>query len=257
MANGIDWFRWHHGSVTDPKFALLAKRCCTSVPNVIAVWAYLLEQASAAEFRGCFGEIDCEALDCLFGMTEGTCETILEGMDDRKLIADQYIVNWEKRQPKRVDETAADRKRRQREREHEAQIAAIVTDEKSRARHAMSRSVTHESRSVTQGHDRGEESREEKEKNMVPKGTLRFSEFWNAWPKSARKGGKPDCLKLWQSRGFDGICDSILAHVAAMSASTEWQKDAGQFIPAPVVYLRGQRWDGAEISVLNAFEGAI
>ncbi len=25
MAGGIDWFRWHHGSVTDPKFQLIAK----------------------------------------------------------------------------------------------------------------------------------------------------------------------------------------------------------------------------------------
>ena len=24
MAGCIDWFRWHHGSVTDPKFKLIA-----------------------------------------------------------------------------------------------------------------------------------------------------------------------------------------------------------------------------------------
>ena len=26
MAGGIDWFRWHHGSVTDPKFQLVARK---------------------------------------------------------------------------------------------------------------------------------------------------------------------------------------------------------------------------------------
>ena len=143
MAGGIDWFRWHHGSVTDPKFQLVARRSGASLPDVLAVWAYLLEKASAAEFRGCFGDIDCEAVDCLFGFDDGTTNAILTQMVDRSLIADEFVVAWEKRQPKREDETAADRKRRQREREHEL----AVTE-------AMSRNVTQCHADVTHGHDR-------------------------------------------------------------------------------------------------------
>jgi hypothetical protein len=150
MAGGIDWFRWHHGSVTDPKFQLVARRSGASLPDVLAVWAYLLEKASAAEFRGCFGDIDCEAVDCLFGFDDGTTNAILTQMVDRSLIADEFVVAWEKRQPKREDETAADRKRRQREREHEL----AVTE-------AMSRNVTQCHADVTHGHDREEKSREE------------------------------------------------------------------------------------------------
>lgn len=101
MAGGIDWFRWHHGSVTDPKFQLVARRSGASLPDVLAVWAYLLEKASAAEFRGCFGEIDCEAVDCLFGFDDGTTDAILAQMVDRSLIADEFVVAWDKRQPKR------------------------------------------------------------------------------------------------------------------------------------------------------------
>ncbi len=47
MAGGIDWFRWHHGSVTDPKFQLIAKKAGGRVGDVIAVWAALLENGSA------------------------------------------------------------------------------------------------------------------------------------------------------------------------------------------------------------------
>lgn len=101
MAGGIDWFRWHHGSVTDPKFQLVAKKAGTTLPSVLAVWAYLLEKASAADFRGCFGEVDCDSVDCLFSFAEGTTDAILYQMCERKLIADEYIVSWDKRQTKR------------------------------------------------------------------------------------------------------------------------------------------------------------
>lgn len=155
MANGIDWFRWHHGSVTDPKFALVARKSNARLGDVIAVWAYLLEAASASTDRGGFGQIDCEAVDFLLGLDDGATEVILAAMDVRGLIHGNGIVSWEKRQPKREDETAAERKRRQREREHELQTAACVTSS--------------ESRTVTHCHDREEERREEEIKEPKTK----------------------------------------------------------------------------------------
>lgn len=103
---GIDWFRWHHGSVMDPKFKLVARRAGASVPDVIAVWAYLLEQASGAADRGAFGDIDAESLDCAFNFpdTETRTADILAAMEERKLISDGRIVAWDKRQPKRERE---------------------------------------------------------------------------------------------------------------------------------------------------------
>jgi hypothetical protein len=32
-----------------------------------------------------------------------------------------------------------------------------------------------------------------------------------------------------------------------MKTTDQWRKDNGAFIPAPLVYLNQQRWDGAEI----------
>lgn len=119
---GMDWFRWHHGSVTDPKFQLVAKKAGVKPAEVLAVWACLLEEASQAEDRGNPGTIDFEAIDCLLGLDEGTTERIYQRMAERGLFtAEGRVEAWERRQPKREreDDTAAERKRRQRAREAE------------------------------------------------------------------------------------------------------------------------------------------
>lgn len=110
---GMDWFRWHHGAVTDPKFQLVARKSGTNLPSVLAVWAYVLETASQSAERGTFGEIDGEALDCLFGFADGATAAILAAMLDRGLIDGCKVCSWEKRQPKREreDPTNADRQR--------------------------------------------------------------------------------------------------------------------------------------------------
>ena len=119
MANGIDWFRWHHGSVNDPKFGLVAKKAGARVGDVIAVWALVLELASANQDRGRVDEIDHETTDFLLGADDGTTARILEAMEGRGLLAEGRIARWDARQPKREreDNTAADRKRAQRARD--------------------------------------------------------------------------------------------------------------------------------------------
>ena len=119
MAGGIDWFRWHHGSVTDPKFGLVAKRARVGLPTVIAIWAFLLEQASAAEMRGSIGLVDAEALDCMFGLEDGDCARVLEQMQERGLLEQGQISSWEKRQPKRErpEDSSAARTRSYRDRQ--------------------------------------------------------------------------------------------------------------------------------------------
>jgi hypothetical protein len=119
MANGIDWFRWHHGSVNDPKFGLVAKKAGARVGDVIAVWALILELASANTDRGLYGDIDCEATDFLLGADDGTTSRIHKAMTARGLVAEGRIARWDARQPKREreDNTAAERKRAQRQRD--------------------------------------------------------------------------------------------------------------------------------------------
>lgn len=76
---------------------------------------------------------------------------------------------------------------------------------------------------------------------------MSFEQFWAAWPKSIRKGGKSVCLARWKKGLYDGCADQIVKHVEWMKTTDQWRKDDGAFIPAPLVYLSQQRWDGAEI----------
>jgi hypothetical protein len=168
MAQGIEWYRAHHGTVTDPKFAVVAKRSGQRRGDVIAVWHLLMEDASAAADRGNPGAPDFETIDDLLGMDEGAAAAIYEAMTSKGLIVRETgrLEAWDRRQPKRErdDATAADRKRAQRGRDAAAdtesrttESAEGVTDDGC-ASHATSRQVTPSTCDVT---PREEERREE------------------------------------------------------------------------------------------------
>lgn len=159
MAGGIDWFRWHHGSVTDPKFQLVARKSKQALASVIAVWAFVLEQASASEERGTFGSIDGEAIDCLLGLEDGATAAILAAMGERGLVEDGSVSAWEKRQPKRerTDNTSTERSRAYRAKQHQAE------QNSGEQRHATPEIDDATPRNATQRQEtpREEESREE------------------------------------------------------------------------------------------------
>lgn len=97
-------------------------------------------------------------------------------------------------------------------------------------------------------------TREEKRRSNTPptpKGEQAepagFVRFWAAWPKSARKGGKAKCLQVWWRARLEPQAEAICRHVKAMSEEPDWTKDAGAFVPAPLVYLNQRRWDGADL----------
>ena len=75
----------------------------------------------------------------------------------------------------------------------------------------------------------------------------KFDAFWASWPKSTRKGAKSACRKRWDAGLYNGCADQIIKHVEWMKTTDQWRKDNGAFIPAPLVYLNQQRWDGAEV----------
>lgn len=234
MAGGIDWFRWHHGSVSDPKFQLVAKKAGASVAEAIALWSCLLESASMAADRGNPGVPDFEALDCALGMQDGKSQSLYERMKERGLIDENgRLTAWDRRQPKREDETAAERQRRRRDRHHELD---------------MSRAVTQSHAPVTAGHDRGEESREEKKKTNTAAEPPGFVRFWDSWPKSDRKQARGKCLDAWKKAKAEADAALIVGHVSRM-ATGPWSRDHGQYIPAPLTYLNQRRWEGADEAV--------
>jgi hypothetical protein len=74
-----------------------------------------------------------------------------------------------------------------------------------------------------------------------------FEQFWTAWPKNLRKGGKALCQVKWSKLKLDLQADQIIKHVEWMKTTDAWKKDNGAFIPAPLVYINQMRWDGAEV----------
>lgn len=79
-----------------------------------------------------------------------------------------------------------------------------------------------------------------------------FEKFWSVWPKHPRKGQKQACKKKWVSTYLDTCADQIIKHVEWMKTTDQWRKNEGAYIPAPLVYLNQQRWDGAEIPETKA-----
>ncbi|RTQ32267.1 hypothetical protein EJP69_23670 [Variovorax gossypii] len=197
----MHWFRWHHGTVTDPKFGLIAKKAGTSVAEVIAIWAYLLEAASASEERGHPGTPDFESIDFALGVDEGTTARVYGLMQDRALIDCDTgrLAAWERRQPKRErdDDTGAERKRRQREREA-AGVTAVVPPS-----HTESISVTPCHATSRQVTPRGEERRRDKRTPPYPP---QAGEVGGDEPKTTTKAGT--VCKAIRAKGVTDVSPS-------------------------------------------------
>lgn len=86
-----------------------------------------------------------------------------------------------------------------------------------------------------------------------------FDAFWKAWPVNqkdgySRKGAKAECLKRWVKHHHETQTETILKHVEWMKTTAAWLSDNGAYIPAPLVYLNQQRWDGAEIPEIKTID---
>jgi hypothetical protein len=105
----MDWLRWYHGSCTDPKFRVVAKKAAREVDgirvsDVLAVWAMILERASESDPRGSFSGFDCEGADVTLDMPDGSACAIRAALEAKGLVEGDMVVNWSKRQPKRERE---------------------------------------------------------------------------------------------------------------------------------------------------------
>lgn len=92
------WFKWYENAVTDAKIQCVARISGQPVAFVIAVWAMLLERASAAEIRGDIDGFDCESADAALQLPDGAACAIFKALECKGMIDGHRIVNWEKRQ---------------------------------------------------------------------------------------------------------------------------------------------------------------
>lgn len=94
-------------------------------------------------------------------------------------------------------------------------------------------------------------------KEPMSKGNSMFEDFWKVWPSNPRKGAKSKCKQVWIKSYCDTQADQIIKHVQWLKTTEQWLKSNGAFIPAPLVYLNQQRWDGAEIPEIKRTETAL
>jgi hypothetical protein len=70
-----------------------------------------------------------------------------------------------------------------------------------------------------------------------------FVRFWEAYPRSCRKVAECQCRRAWRRKGLEAVAEQVIAGVERWKASRGWTKEAGQFIPAPLVFLNQARWE--------------
>lgn len=101
-----DWFRSWHGAPTDPKWLGIAKRAGVAPGIAVSVAWALMDRASQAEDRGSIAGYDADGLACFFGCEPEKVDAIVAAMSDKGMIADGRFASWEKRQPKREDDSS-------------------------------------------------------------------------------------------------------------------------------------------------------
>lgn len=129
----MNWLRWYHGTVTDPKWRVVAQKSKRPVAVVVAVWAAMLETASQSEPRGSIQSFNAEDIAAALDLTVDDVETVCNAMSG-KVVDNSRLIAWDRRQPKREDPTSTERVQRHRGKK----------------------------RDVTQGNDRGDKKRVDK-----------------------------------------------------------------------------------------------
>lgn len=160
------WLRLWHDMPTDPKWRVIARKSGRPIPEVLAVFTFMLTHASQSEERGSLEGWVHEDIAAALDIDEEDVAAIFNAMEGR--VHDGLrLTGWEKRQPKREDDGSAERKRLQRERERlqreREKLAAEARDDASG--HTLSRDVTH-------GHDVSrdvtlDKRREDTDKNLT------------------------------------------------------------------------------------------
>lgn len=160
------WFRFHHGTVNDPKWRVVASRASkamsrkVTIGHVLAVWTAMMENASQAQPRGQLSNWSHEDVGAALDIPDEEVAAIHAAMQGKTLDGDK-LTGWNRRQINREDPTAAERQRRKRERD--ACHDSNDDDRDIDSCHAMSRNVTTDKK-------RREEKREKQKHPLPPDG---------------------------------------------------------------------------------------
>ena len=231
------WFRWYEGTSEDAKFRVVARLSRVTVRDVIALWAFILEDAAHLEHRGvCKRNEDFMAATLDFD--DGVVERILEAMENNEMISVGHgaitVCNFSKRQfESDADPTASMRQREKRARDKQPSHTPVTRD---------SRGSDTDTDTDTDTEDRTEQ----KDIRAVAKATrppdLVFEEFKAVYPK--RKGANPwkSAFAVFSKLIRDGTDPKEIIGAAKDGVGFDRDKIGTEYIPQAVKWLRDERF---------------
>jgi hypothetical protein len=224
-----DWVRLWHDMPTDPKWRTIARKSGQSIGNVIAVFTFMMCNASgnAAE-RGTLSGLCAEDVATALDVDESDVQAIFDAMQGRVVDADGKLTGWEKRQPKREDGTAAQRK------------AAW----KERQRNAAERNGTHGNAPETETDTETDSDIANAISPAREKPDDAFDAFWQAYRK---KEGKQAARKAWAAARKRGV---TAEHIMQGLGRFQWSPDP-KYIPQPATWLNKGRYDDEPMETRN------
>lgn len=233
------WFRMYSEFSHDPKVQMMSEAMqrryimfmCLRCSNSLVT---LHETEIAFHLR--ISETDMAETKSLF---------VSKGFIDK----DFNLLNWEKRQFASDTSNARVAKHRALQKEKQNDAGNVDVTLLKRNVNALD---TEQNRTDTD---------KKKESSTVDKSTdlPGFAKFWETWPTNDRKQAKGKCLDAWKKAHAERVAALVIDHVLSLKNGS-WTKDSGQFIPAPLTYINGRRWEGAEASsqpLVGMFAGAI
>jgi hypothetical protein len=113
----MGWLRLWHDMPTDPKWRTISRRSGVPIPTVIAIYTFVLVNASAnCNARGTLCNWCNEDVAASLDIPEEQVISVLAEMQNR-VLAENNLTGWEKRQPKREDSNSSQRVKEWREKQ--------------------------------------------------------------------------------------------------------------------------------------------
>lgn len=233
----MDWFRWHHGTATDPKWRVIARKSGQPIPAVLAVWAMVLESASQSTERGELSGWDNEDTAAALDMDAEEVAAIIDAMRG-KVLDGNRLTGWEKRQPKRErdqPDNSAERVRAHREKKRQDDTNATTSDHVTPC-------------NASNGTDKIR--LEKKDSPQSPPGGQPddFDRFWKAYPR--RDGANPkqparDKFARWVRKG--AAPEAMIEAAEAYHRECEASGQIGTpYVAQAQTWLNQRRWSDYE-----------
>jgi len=236
----VDWFRSWHGAPMDAKFLVVARNAGVTPGIVSWLFWHLCDIASSdSEDRGSISSFDPETASVWTGWPQEQIESALHAMREKGMITNENrLHNWEKRQPKREDDSRervrAFRARRDAEKRDVTQCNA---PEEKRVEENPS---TEESPPTpTETRTRSSTRKTRVSATEPPPG---FDLFWQAYP---RRDAKRDAMQAFRKALETGAtAEELLRGARSYSEHCSRLKaDERRFIKLPATWLNKGCWE--------------